>query len=125
MEEYQVKCNGISVGSVKIDEIGIYCTVRCFCKNVGRIVRLVDKREEGDYSIGICVPLRDGIGIERRIPTKYMKGLQHHFVLISGDEDENEVYPFGCGLSAEILRRIEQCRYVVHDQQPGIVILNR
>ena len=125
MREYKVTCDGTVVGIVQMNVSGLYCVIRCTCKNVEGILHLVDRHDDGDYPIGICVPMCGGIGIERKIPIKYMKGSQHEFVLLRRGTLTQSAHPLNTGLSADVLKLIEQCRYVIQNQQPCLLLMSR
>ena len=125
MRKYNVSCDGTVVGTAEIDISGLYCIIRCECRGVGGIVRLVDRRDDIDYSIGICVPMHGGIGIERKVPTKNMKGTRYEFLLLREDAPAECVYPLNSDLPIDVLKQIRQCRYRIQNQQPCLVVMSR
>ena len=125
MQEYQVMREGAPFGKLTVDFDGLYCTIRYLCWDTGSVLRLIDRRDREDFSIGICGPISGGFGVEKKIPGKYMQDSRFDFNLVSAWKADTEFYPLCEQLPSCALMQLENCRYTVRNNKPGILIGRR
>ena len=124
MQSFKVTHGEIPVGEVTLEQEGLYCRIRCLCKPCSGILRLVDRRDSGDFSVGLCGPMPEGYGLSKKIPAKYMDAGTHRFVLTDLRIVEDMFYPISEPMPLSVLKQPEKCRYTIREGVPGIVIGN-
>lgn len=122
LESFCVFYEEVPVGEVTLEQEGLYCYVRCLCTVDRSMLRLVDIRDSNKFSVGICGPIRDGFGLEKRLPAKYMESGEHYFMLTDIYEREGQFYPISEKIPLSVLTQPEKCRYMVKNSVPGIII---
>ncbi len=122
MREFVVKHMNTPVGSVTLKKEGLYCHIHCTCVDLGSVMRLVDVRGTETISIGICGPISDGFGVDRKLPWKYMEAMEHTFILLSETFGERRFYPLDSCLPTEVLTQPEKLRFCVQNKKPGVMI---
>ena len=124
MDSFQVTCRGVPVGEVTMELLGLYCRIRCVCTVRQGVYRLLDRRDTGDFSVGICEPIQGGYGLDKKIPSKYMDTGSHCFVLMDIHEQKGAFYPISETMPLSVLSQPEKCRFEVRDNVPWIVVKN-
>ena len=121
---YEIRRGNEIVGTATVAKQGLYYHICCRCRVSGegmrRIVIICGKTR---HDLGICVPMEDGFGVDKKIPCKRFvtgepeflllpkyPGVQGKFVPVYPDE------PFA------YMTRLKDAYLQVRDGQPGIVI---
>ena len=121
---YEIRRGNETVGTAKVEKQGLYYRICCRCKVSGegmrRIVVTSGKTRE---DLGICVPMGNEFGLDRKIPCKRFgdgkpeflllpkyPGIQGRFVPVYPDE------PFA------YMTRLKNAYLEIREGQPGIVI---
>jgi len=67
-------------GTVRVTKEGLYYRFSCHCQLSGEVMqRLVVLTDSGRTDLGVCVPVGDGFGVERKLPCKHFgKNPQFH-----------------------------------------------
>ena len=91
-------CSGVKAGTVKVEKQGLYYSFSCRCSIPGKAVhRLVALCGDRRVDLGICVPVGDGFGIEKKVPCKQFADGKPEFLLVSKTERRERkfvpVYP--------------------------------
>ena len=121
---YEVFVDGNVNGYADVVTEGLYCHIHCRVTKTEQVRKLIDHTEFGDISIGVCVPLRDGFGLNKRIPQKRLRGKEHRFSLEPVADTQKIVYYFEEGLPTKVLERLESARLVVEENRLGVIILD-
>lgn len=81
------------VGTVEIHKYGLYYQICCRCKlPAEKIYRLQAVCEHGVIDLGICVPFKDGFGVDKRIPVKYLNDENIAFHLTTKRETTDSIF---------------------------------
>ena len=68
---YEVFQNGGKVGTVQVEQRGLYYHFECRCRIYSReIQRLWMRRGRRETDLGVCVPVAEGFGTEKRLAIK-------------------------------------------------------
>lgn len=107
------------VGTVNVEKQGLYYRFSCRCEPGKGMHRLLLRSGGKETDLGLCVPMADGFGTEKRLPIKqcgtgtpefFLRPKDGHFVPISPEE------PF------RYIHRLENAFLERRGHQLGIVI---
>ena len=121
---YEIRRGNDVVGSATVEKQGLYYRFCCRCKISGEgIRRIVVSCGKIREDLGICVPMGNEFGLDRKVPCKRLgtgipefqllpkyPGVQGKFVPVYPDE------PFA------YMSRLKEAFLDVRDGQPGIVL---
>ena len=80
---FEVKQDRSIVGTVRVEEKGLYYVFRCKCNPLGDgMHHLVAVTEQGKTDLGICVPEASGFCVYARIPKKRLVDGKVEFLLL-------------------------------------------
>lgn len=68
--EYGIYLGSECVGTAYVTQEGLFYRIRCQCQLTGTVPCRITVSGEAEVDLGICVPMREGIGIETSIPMK-------------------------------------------------------
>ena len=152
-ETYDITYDGAHVGNAKMKKQGLYYSISCRCRlpdaGLYRIHAIAGGRRE---DLGICVPMGESFGMDKRIPVKYLGDEAVTFELHPKDwvpeytadteqpepaEQENEAFveesepdnydeetfiPVQEEETFDYLDRLEDAVLAIRDDQIGIVL---
>ena len=121
---YEIRMGNNVVGRATVEKQGLYYRFFCRCKITGEgMRRIVVSCGEIREDLGICIPMGDGFGLEKKVPCKRFgaqtpdfqllpkyPGMRGKFVPVYPDE------PFA------YMSRLKEAFLDVRDGQQGIVI---
>ena len=121
---YEIRRGNERVGTATVEKQGLYYCICCRCKVSGegmrRIVVTCGKQRE---DLGICVPVGDGFGVDRRVPCKRFGSGKPEFVLLPKYPDAvGKFVPVYPDEPFAYMTRLKDAYLQVRDGQPGIVI---
>lgn len=118
---YDVKLGEETVGQATMEKRGLYYTVRCSCRFLEGIFRLVDRCDHGEVSVGICGPVAGGLGISRNIPAKKLDSGSHVFRLLPQGNSQGDFYPLDPQKPCPLADRLEQTRFAIREGVAGLI----
>lgn len=145
-ETYDIICEDEAVGTAKMKRQGLYCSFSCRCRlpqeGLYRIHVICGENRE---DLGICVPLDNGFGMDKKIPSKRLGDGAVTFELVPKDwQPKKEIVPEPVAVAEEEapepepaqerfipvseetpfdhLDKLEHAHMEIRDDTPGIVI---
>ena len=123
-QEYNITCNGHIVGKANVKKEGLYYHFRCICdlrkENIYTIIASCGGTEQ---NLGICVPMGECLGVDTKIPIKYIGEGEFTFRAVSKQNDEAEAfYSLDAGKPFANLSQLENAHFCIQDNKPGIRI---
>lgn len=117
-------CAGIKAGTVTVEKQGLYYCFSCRCTLPGKAAhRLVAVCDAGRVDLGICVPMGETFGVNKRIPCKQFPGGVPEFLLVSGAiNKEKKFVPVYPEEPFAYMARLKDAFMEIRDGQAGIVI---
>lgn len=108
------------VGEAEMVKEGLYYKIKCTCMlPESGIHRIVVNDGETLRDLGVCVPVGDKFVVNVRIPTKYIKGKNLKFYLVS---DKNKGIVVATGMPFSQLDNLESARLQIANGQTEIII---
>lgn len=98
MDIYSVYLAGEKIGTAEVMQQGMFYRIRCLCELSGSVPVRIIVAAENQADLGLCVPMKNGFGLECRIPIKRIgRGdlrfsakpkhtKQEHLTVVSPDE---------------------------------------
>ena len=112
-ENYEVKRNGKTVGSLELRREGLYCRLSCRCSLADMEIH---RLYAGEEKLGVLVPERGALVLETKVAAKRIRpGCT--FTL---DAAETGFFPIRAGEPFGQLDRIREGKLVVRDGQMGL-----
>lgn len=113
-----------TVGKCNVERQGLYYQFICHCSCVSDdICRLILQCSEKNIDLGILVPVRDGFGLEKRIPAKNLSdGEPHFFVKPTNEMDDDNFIPIRAGEAFAYLSCLHSARFIRRNGESGILI---
>ena len=113
-----------SVGTVQVEKQGLYYRFSCRCALSGEVMNRLWMRCGGkETDLGLCVPMGDGFGTEKRIPAKQCGDGAPTFVLRSKQtEIKGNFIPISPEEPFRYLHRLENAYLERRGERLGIVI---
>ena len=123
---YEVFEDEKAVGTVEATREGLYIHFSCRCQPVHReMIRLWMICGEQETDLGLCVPMGDGFGTEKRIPAKLCGPGEPRFCLRHKDDTlRGRFIPLSPEEPFQYLHRLETAFLERRGTRLGIVIKN-
>lgn len=84
---YEIKLGDKTAGTVQVKKQGLYYLISCRCQLPGKeIHRLIVQCGGKSESLGICVPIGGGFGVDTKIPCKRLTDGTPEFQLLPKKE---------------------------------------
>ena len=91
-ETYEIFYDGECIGRAAVERKGLYLCFSCRCRLPDEgLYRIHVRSDEGREDLGICVPMDEGFGMDKRIPIKHLGEGKLHFELIPKDRKRVEI----------------------------------
>ncbi len=120
--EYSINLDKECVGTAHVVKEGLFYRIHCQCGLTGTVPCRITVTGEREADLGICVPLKDGFGIETRIPIKRVGEGELRFRVLAKRRDSDELFVTA---SADepfpYLRRLSNAYLSVRNGQVGLV----
>lgn len=120
--EYSINSGNECVGTAHVVKEGLFYRIHCQCGLTGTIPCRITVTGEREADLGICVPLKDGFGVETRIPIKRVGEGELRFRVLAKRRDNAELFvipsvdePF------TYLRRLGSAYLSVRNGQVGLI----
>ena len=122
--KYEVFRNGRAVGSAEMAREGLYMRITCRCYLPGReMLRLWMDCGEKEIDLGLCVPMGEGFGTEKRIPaSRCGPGRPRFFLRHKDDLLRGNFVPLSPEEPFRYLHRLEKAYLEKRNGKVGIVI---
>lgn len=127
--EYEIYMGSECVGTAYVTTEGLFYHIYCLCQLSGSVPCRITVTGDREADLGICVPLKDGFGIETRIPIKRVgngelrfrvspkhRANTESFIPLSADEPFRYIQRLK---DAYLLRRYGQVGLSFKDQSPS------
>lgn len=121
MERFNVYIGARVVGVAQVFADGLYCIIKCTCQQQKGLHRLFAKTPSGLLCIGVCAPVGERIGIERRISAKSL-GKDFTFLLVGDTASKGAFHLIKPDAPFDALHKLESARFAVIDGQAGLII---
>lgn len=121
MTEFEITLNGKPLGTATVEKQGLYYRISCRCLLPDRKIHTIWVRwSDGSRKLGVCVPEGQYFCLDTKVPTKYfpLTGLS----LEIDYQAENEFFPIDTQKPFIHIDKLEQSRFDIRDDQPGLVI---
>lgn len=119
--EYKVTYRDVEAGRVELVQHGLYYEIKCCCQYMDGLFRLVDVCDNGTVTIGVCVPVENGLEIQRRIPVKALGTGNHAFELTCNSNNVMDFVPLNVQLPTGYLRELDKAVFGIRDGVPGLL----
>ena len=121
---YEVFLDETAVGTVEMHREGLYCHFSCRCHPVDRErIRLWMLCGEREVDLGLCVPMGDAFGTEKRIPARQCGTGTPEFVLRHKDDIlRGKFIPLSPEEPFQYIHRLETAFLEKRGTRLGIVI---
>ena len=133
-ETYDILCDGEPVGTARVEKAGLYRSFFCRCylprEGLYRIHAICGENRE---DLGICIPIDDAFGMDKKIPAKRLGDSALQFELVPKDWQPQEqippepapeelFIPVSEEESFEHLDKLENAVMEVRDGEVGILV---
>ena len=121
---YDVRMGDRSVGTVKVEKEGLYYRFSCRCSLSGDVMCRLWMRSGGkETDLGLCVPMGDAFGTEKRLPVKQCgPEIPTFFLRPKQTEVRGNFIPLSPEEPFRYIHRLENAFLERRDGQLGIVI---
>ena len=120
---YEVKLGERTMGTVTVSKEGLYYRFSCRCSLTGEVMHrlwlLCDGRE---LDLGLCVPMGDGFGAEKKLPVKQCSGTPRFLLRPKRTEVKDNFIPLSPEEPFRYLHRLQDAFLERQGGQLGIVI---
>lgn len=124
MKHYEVFYKDNIVGTVCINQIGLYTELECQCTfPQDGLYRIVATHRSGRIDMGIC--LRDGdiYVIKAKIPSKYIVYDDLKFcAFVNAQKDDATFLPVEAGVQFDHIAEIMHAKFCVREGRKGVLI---
>lgn len=124
MEKYQVYMNNEIVGTAELTALALYYQIRCSCAVREGVYRLYDRCDRGCIPIGLCIPDRDCIRLDKNVPIKKLGQGSHYFYLESKTGNSDKQMRIMADAPVESLLDLESAKLRVIDAVPVLIFPN-
>ena len=124
-QEYSVLYSGEAVGKAFIQRQGLYYQISCRCAlaDPGRY-RLIADSGENTADLGLCIPHRDGFGVDTKIPVKRLGEAHLTFRLLPKHSmEEGRFIPLSQDEPFGYIRQLEKAHLAWQDGLVGIMLM--
>lgn len=121
---YEVRMGDTPLGAVTVEKQGLYYHFSCRCRLSGEVMcRLWLRRGGQETDLGLCVPMEDGFGTEKRLPARQCGTGTPEFILRPrGADTKGNFIPLSPEEPFRYLHRLENAFLERRGGQLGIVI---
>lgn len=124
---FEVRMGDKPVGTVKVEKEGLYYRFSCRCSLSGDVMCRLWLRSGGkETDLGLCVPVGDGFGTEKRLPARQCGAGTPEFLLRPKEtEVRGNFIPISPEEPFRYIHRLENAFLERRGNQLGIVISSR
>lgn len=120
---YDVYYRNRVFGRLYMEVNGLYYKISFQFKSVDKVLRLIDRCDNGDISVGICAQTQKGFGIEKKIPVKRLGIGAHHFELVPAECNADAYFiELFEEKNCEAVTQLENARFCLRNGKPGLMI---
>ena len=122
--DYPVFRGQTQLGKVQLRKEGLYYCVSCRCHRPGDMIyRLAATVDGSRKSLGILVPMGDGLGLEKKIPISHLgQGSMDFFVLPTHEPLEGRFVPLSPKEPFAYLQDLKDACLAEQDGQVGVML---
>ena len=122
--KYEILFDNRQVGTAEVSREGLYYRFSCKCKfpeeSLYQIRFYCDDQE---YSLGTCIPVSGGFGINTRIPVKAIqKGRPSFYAALKNENTTGKFIPINRDAPISCIEQLAQAHYEIRNGVPGICI---
>lgn len=124
MQCYDVMLAGEKVGSVSVQQEGLYIRYSCNCILSGEVMyNLVLRSSQREFCLGVLVPKDGSFGLVKRMPLKEVGTDQAEFFLRPRHEKMNDRFvPIRAEEPFAYLRHLGDCVLASRNGQMGLIL---
>ena len=121
---FDVRMGDRSVGTVTVEKQGLYYRFSCRCSLSGEVMQRLWMLSGGkETDLGLCVPMGEGFGTEKRLPAKQCgTGAAEFFLRPKGADTRGNFIPISPAEPFRYLHRLQNAYLERRGSQLGIVI---
>ena len=121
---YEIRRGNDVVGTATVEKQGLYYRFFCQCQIQGQgMRRILVSCGKTRIDLGICVPLEDVFGLEKKVPCKQLgEGMPEFQLLPKYPDVKGKFIPVYPDEPFAYMSRLKDAYLSVRDGQPGIVI---
>lgn len=122
---YDIYLGSAAVGEAVVEKRGLYYMISCRCRLSGEtmhriVVSCGDRRED----LGICIPMGDQFGVEKKIPCKRLgEGIPKFLLLPKHRKQEGKFTPVYPEEPFAYMSKLKNAYLEIRDGQTGLVIM--
>lgn len=120
---YEVKLEERTVGTVTVAKEGLYYRFSCRCRLSGEVMyRLWLLCGGKELDLGLCVPMGDGFGAEKKLPVKQCPGTPRFLLRPKQTEIRGNFIPLSPEEPFRYIHRLQDAYLERRGERLGIVI---
>lgn len=121
MEQYDVWNQNTVIGSVIVQNSGLFTEFNCSCRSEDKdLFRVVAQYDDKKIDLGICVLDGEHFTMKRLIPTKNLGSGTPRFYLAYLNQKSGDFVPLFKDKKCPCLHKIDQAKYLVQDGVKGL-----
>ena len=123
-EEYSVLSGDETIGKVFVQRQGLYYRIQCRCSITGTVkYKLVAKCGGNVVDLGLCIPYRDGFGMDTSVPIKRLgEGELIFHLKPKHNETKGEFIPVSPEEPFGYIQKLQQAHLAQQDGLVGIAV---
>lgn len=125
MNQYPIIFDDREVGRAEMEKQGMFFVVRCFCNlKCSRSSRIYIDDGTKKMDLGLCIPIKNGIGLTTRIQVNHID-IDHISFFLTEEHVDEKMFLLKEGIDFEKMDALDACRfkrigknaYIIIDQQ--------
>ena len=123
MYQYPLLHNDLNVGTVSVEQEGLYCRIICVCRKDELINRSITARtEKGCVHLGKCTIGPEGYILRRFLPAKTLGCATPVFHIGDESDDRERVILLNSSVAFHQIAQLPHARFVAGQSGGGIVM---